>query len=81
MNTHLSLINIHLDQLPVIDLLASWLVAPAAVAYTYEDWIGDPQDELACCEQSSCSPLGTAPGCIPQVDADEFEREYLWFLS
>jgi hypothetical protein len=55
----------------------SWFVAPARPAYTYQDWIGDPEDEIASYDASDLP----ASNPLPEINPDEFESDYEWFLS
>lgn len=54
-----------------------WLVSPAEQAYTYQDWIGDPEEDIVSYEASQLP----SPDPLPEIDPDEFEIEYYWFLS
>jgi hypothetical protein len=57
--------------------LFGWLVAPSRQVYTYQDWIGEPEEEIAAYAASELPAAQPAP----EIDPDEFESEFNWFLS
>lgn len=57
--------------------LNEWLLAPTRQVYTCEDWIGEPDEDIASYALNDLP--GSAP--LPEIDPDEFESDYVWFLS
>jgi hypothetical protein len=57
--------------------LNNWLVTPSSQVYTYQDWIGEPEEEIANYDASKLPAAHPSP----EISPDEFESEYDWFLS
>jgi hypothetical protein len=57
--------------------LSDWLVIPSRQIYTYQDWIGEPDEAIAGYDASELP----ATNPLPELDSDDFESEYAWFLS
>jgi hypothetical protein len=57
--------------------LNNWLVTPSSLVYTYQDWIGEPEEEIASYDASELP----AAHPLPEISPDEFESEFDWFLS
>ncbi len=66
-----------LCQILRIDFFSSWLVQPTGLSFTYEDYLGDTESDYAACAAGKVKITSETP----QIDADEFEAEYAWFLS
>jgi hypothetical protein len=54
-----------------------WQVSPARQTFTYQDLIGDPDDDIASYNASNLP----VPDPLPEIAPDEFESDYCWFLS
>jgi hypothetical protein len=52
---------------------------PAKTLYTWKEISGDVEDEISTSEQA-CE-VNSAQILASEVDADEFESIYLWFLA
>jgi hypothetical protein len=76
MNTHSNFSLIHFCQ-STNNPLIGWIVAPSHQVYTHQDWIGEPEEEIAAYDASELPAAQPAP----EIDPDEFESEFNWFLS
>jgi hypothetical protein len=65
----------------------AWVAQPEATVYTGAEWIGDPTGELAtAAAEAEASAGGKNPWdvpafCQPEIEPEEFESVYNWFLS
>jgi len=55
----------------------AWLVLADQPPYPYRETIGDPEEELA----QAANPAFVSAFVAPEIEPDEFEAAYLWFLS
>lgn len=76
MNTHSIFPLIHIWQ-STNNPFFGWLVVPSHQIYTYQDWIGEPEEDIAAYDASELPSAHPAP----EIDPDEFESEFNWFLS
>jgi hypothetical protein len=75
MNNHLILNQTQTCEQPQLQIPRMWQVAVSP--YTYKDILGNLEDEIAA--ESAQMPLAVIPA--PEIDPDQFETAYLWFLS
>ena len=61
----------------MLHTLSCWLVGPTPQTFTVDEYIGDPAEEYT--NQVSVSTANNDQ--TPEIDADEFESAYQWFLS
>ncbi len=76
MNNYPDLTPTNFSQLLRFDVIVNWLLPPEPPRYTAEEILGDPAEEIASYETSA---VPVAP--IPEIDPDEFESAYQWFLA
>jgi hypothetical protein len=57
--------------------ISVWQVNPDPLTFTESEYIGDPAEEYA--EQETDCTAKEAQ--IPEIEADEFESVYQWFLA
>jgi hypothetical protein len=77
--------------------LESWPALPTPLTFTCDEYLGNPEQEILSQSSAplsatpqSASPRSTAPHSdapqsdpfrTPEIDPDEFESAYLWFLA
>jgi hypothetical protein len=55
---------------------ADWQTNPAPLTFTESEYLGDPAEEYAKKEEGR----SLSDAQIPEIEADEFEGAYQWFL-
>ena len=61
----------------MLHTLSCWLVSPSPLIFTVKEYTGDPADEYSN-QEADCAANNDQ---TPEIDADEFESVYQWFLS
>jgi hypothetical protein len=66
---------------PLRAAFENWLVLPGPLTFTCDEYLGNPEQEILvqCAEQAARQKAD--PFQTPEIDPDEFESAYLWFLA
>ena len=61
----------------MLQTFPGWQVNPVPLTFTEKEYTGDPAEEYAD-QEAGCAANDAQ---IPEIEADEFESAYQWFLA